>query len=376
MRRLSALLRKEALQMVRERRTVVLSLAVPLVLLLLFGYAISFDVRKIRLVVSDRDRSVESRALVRAFIASGYFDDVARAATEREIVHELDSGHASAALVIARGFGRMLGRFEPTDVLLLVDGTDSSRASIIQGHARGIVQTFATERLVRRLGAGAAGAGGLPPIELRPRVLYNPELVSRNFMVPGLIGVLLTILGVLQTSLAIAREKDRGTLDQLRTTPLRAWEILAGKMLPYALVALANAWIALAVGHYVMGVPVRGSLWVFLVGTLLFLASALGFGLTISAVTATQQGAQTAAFLITVLPVFYLSDFMFPIRSMPAWLRAVTVLVPARYYVTILRGTFQKGIGFAEAAAPLAALALFALAIGGVGLIATRRAFR
>jgi len=377
MHRLRSLVVKEFRQMLREPRSVALSFVVPLVLLLLFGYAITFDIREIRTAVWDRDASVQSRALVRAFLSSGYFRETARVASTGQVRHVLDSGRASVVIVVPEAFERDVLEARPAVVQIPVDGTDSSTASVIQGHARKIVQTFTASIIADRLReAGALATGELLPIDFRPRVLYNQELKSRNFMVPGLIGVLLTILGVLQTSLAIAREKDRGTLDQLRVTPLRAWEILVGKMLPYAIVAVANAWIALAAGHWLMGVPVRGSLLVFFTGTVLFLISALGIGLTISALTSTQQGAQTVAFLGSVLPVFYLSDFMFPIRSMPAALQAVTWLIPARYYVSVLRGTLQRGVGFAELSGSFAALAIYAGLIGLIGVMAIRRIFR
>jgi ABC-2 type transport system permease protein len=377
MSRLAALLAKELRQMKREPTSVALSIIVPLALLLLFGFAISFDIRHIGLVVWDRDGSAAGRDLIRAFVSSGYFREIGRADSEAEAAAALGTGRASAVLVIPVDFARRLETARPARVQVLLDGSDSSRASIIQGHSRQIIQAFTARVLANRLRReGIKGGGDLLPIDFRPRVLYNPELVSRNFLVPGLIGVLLTILGVLQTSLAIAREKDRGTLDQLRVTPLRAWEILVGKMLPYALVAMANAWIALAVGRYLMGVPVRGSLLVFFFGTLLFLISALGIGLIISAMTSTQRGAQTAAFLGSVLPVFYLSDFMFPIRSMPKVLQAVTWLIPARYYVTVLRGTLQKGVGLAELSGAFWALGLYAAAVGVVGILAIRRTFR
>ncbi len=375
--RLRALIVKEFRQMARDRRTIVMSVVLPAGLLLLFGFAITFDIREIRLAIWNQDHSSRSRALERAFLSSGYFREALRAGGQEEVARALDTGEATAALVIPRGFAREVARAEPASVQILLDGTDSSRASVVQGHARKIVQDFTASLLAERLrDTGVRSSEDLLPIEFRPRVLYNPELKSRNFMVPGLIGVILTMLGVLQTSLAIAREKDRGTLDQLRVTPLRAWEILVGKMLPYALVAFVNAWVALAMGSWLMGVPVRGSLWVFTLGTVLFLMSALGVGLAISAVTSTQMGAQTAAFLGSVLPVFYLSDFMFPIRNMPALLRGVTYLIPARYYVAVLRGTLQKGVGLAEMAGSFTALGLYAAGIGLIGILAIRRAFK
>lgn len=367
--------------MIRDRRTVVMSVVVPLVLLLLFGFAVSFDIHEIRLAVWDRDDSARSREVIRAFVSSRYFREIQRVDSEEEARRSLDTGRVSVVLAIPRGLGRSIDRREPAEVQVLVDGTDSSRASVIQGHVRNIVQTLASSLIGRRLreqgeSVGHGAPESLLPIECRTRVLYNPELKSRNFMVPGLIGVLLTMLGVLQTSLAIAREKDRGTLEQLRTTPLRAWEILVGKMLPYAVVAFANAWIALGAGWLLMDVPVRGSLLIFLLGTVLFLVSALGIGLVISALTSTQQAAQTAAFLGSVLPVFYLSDYMFPIRNMPVLLQAVTWLIPARYYVAVLRGTLQKGVGLAEMRWAFVGLAVYAVSIGLVGILSIRRAFR
>jgi len=377
MHRLRALLRKEFVQMMRDRRTVVMSVVVPVALLLLFGVAVTFDINEIRLGVWDRDGSARSRELVRAFVSSGYFREVGRPGREAQAERMLDTGEAAAVLTIPRGFQRDVDRGEPAEVQVLLDGTDSSTASIVQGHVRGIVQTYAAGRLAARLRAdGVQGTGDLLPIDFRPRVFYNPELKSRNFMVPGLIGVLLTMLGVLQTSLAIAREKDRGTLDQLRVTPLRAREILIGKVLPYAMVAFANAWIALGVGRFLLDVPVRGSLWIFTLGTVLFLMSALGVGLVISAITTTQMSAQSVAFLASLLPVFYLSDYMFPIRNMPAWLQAFTYVLPARFYVAVLRGTLQKGVGLQAQMSSLIALAIYAGVIGMVGILAIRRAVR
>ena len=375
--RLRALLLKELRQMARDRRTIVLSIGVPVALLLLFGFAVSFDIREIRTAIWDRDGTSASRALVRAFVSSGYFREVGRPASQAAVEAALDSGRASVVLILPAGLSRDLARREPCAFQILIDGSDSAVSAVIQGHARRIVQEFNGGLISQRARSDPAAVlvTGLP-IDFRPRVLYNPELKSRNFMVPGLIGVLLTMLGVLQTSLAIARERDLGTLDQMRTTPLRASEILVGKMLPYALVAFANAWIAIGVGRFLMGVPVRGSLWIFTAGTVLFLVAALGLGLTISAITGSQRAAQTAAFLGTVLPVFYLSDYMFPIRNMPTVLQWITYLIPARYYVTILRGTIQKGVGVAEMWGAFGALCLYAVIIGSLGLIAIRKVIR
>ncbi|HZI94832.1 MAG TPA: ABC transporter permease [Patescibacteria group bacterium] len=377
MHRLRALLRKEFIQMMRERRTVVMSLVVPVTLLLLFGVAVSFDIREIKLGIWDRDDSSRSREIIRAFLSSEYFREVGRIADSAGAERMLDAGEAAAVLVIPRGFGRDVHGGAPASVQVLLDGSDSSTASVVQGHVRNIVQTYTAQTMAARLREqGVKGTGDLLPIDFRPRVLYNPELKSRNFMVPGLIGVLLTMLGVLQTSLAIAKEKDRVTLDQLRVTPLRAREILVGKVLPYALVAFANAWIAVGVGRFLLDVPVRGSLWIFTLGTVLFLMSALGVGLVISAVTESQMAAQSAAFLASVLPVFYLSDYMFPLRNMPFWLRGLSYALPARFYVSVLRSTLQKGVGFEAQWGALAALAIYAAAIGSVGILAIRRALR
>ena len=377
MHRLRSLLRKEFVQMMRDRRTVVLSVVVPVTLLLLFGLAVSFDLREIRMGVWDRDGSLKSRELVRAFVSSGYFKEVGRPGGSAEAETMLDTGKAAVVLTVPRGFQRDVERAVPAKVQVLLDGTDSSTASVVQGHVRNIVQNFTASLMAASLREqGTKGAGDLLPIDFRPRVFYNPELKSRNFMVPGLIGVLLTMLGVLQTSLAIAKEKDRGTLDQLRVTPLRAREILVGKVLPYALVAFANAWIALGVGRFLLNVPVRGSLWIFTLGTALFLVSALGVGLIISSVTTSQMSAQSLAFLASVLPVFYLSDYMFPLRNMPAWLQAISYVLPARFYVAVLRSTLQKGVGLQEQADALTSLAIYAAVIGLVGIVAIRRALK
>jgi ABC-2 type transport system permease protein len=375
--RVRALLSKELRQMLRERRNLVLILVVPMGLVLLFGFAVSLDVTGVRLGLCDRDGSLHSRALVRAFVASDYFRPVRRLETDAQIRGALDAGEVSAVLVVPRGFGADLDGSRPAGVQVLLDGTDAARASIVQQHARRIVQTFTGAVLIEQLRTqGVELSRGLLPIELRPLVLYDPELESRSHMVPGLIGVLLTVVGVLQTSLALAGESERGSLEQLRMTPLRASELVLGKLLPQCVVALANACLVLVVSLLLVNTPVQPNLAVFFAGTLLFLACALGAGLLISALAPTQQGAQTVAFLGTVLPVFYLSGFVFPIRSMPAWLQAVTVLNPARYYVQMLCGSLQKGVGFAELTDSFAALTLYAVVIVAAGVLATWRTLR
>jgi ABC-2 type transport system permease protein len=370
---------KETIQVLRDRRALAISLALPVLLLVLFGVGVSLDITRARLIVADRDHTAASRALVRRFVASGYFTIAERAATDAAIDRALETGTAHAALVVPRGYARAVARYEPVAIQLIVDGTDSNTASVVRGHALTLFQETAMDLLQQRLSDVATSrqashrASDLLPIDFRSRVMYNPNLRSRDYFVPGLIGILITMIGVLLPAISLVREHELGTLEALRVSPLSAWALTIGKLAPYGCISVVNMLLVLAAGHYLFGLSTNGSVAALVLGSLLLLLASLGLGLIISAFATTQQGAMAAAFIGTILPVIYLSDFIFTLRSVPWWLEGVSHLVPARPYLVVIRGVVQKGVGLTTLAAPMLTLAVYAAASLLAGAIATRR---
>jgi ABC-2 type transport system permease protein len=360
-----AIARKEVIQLRRDTRSLLLAFLLPVLLVVLFGYAITWDVNDIPIAVLDRDHSLRSRELVDAFRASGYFRVVARPEREAELDRLLDAGRVRLALVIPRGFAADLDAGRRAPVQALVDGSDANTATIAQGYAGGIVQSYATR-------LGGEGALGSLPIRAVTRVWYNEELRSRNMIVPGLVAVIMMIIAAMLTSLTIAREWERGTMEQLAATPVRRLEVVLGKLLPYLAIGLADVVAVSAVGVLLFGVPFRGNAGLLMVLSLAFLVGALGLGMFISAVARSQLLATQIAMVATFLPAFLLSGFMFAIQVMPPALRAVTYLVPARYFLVVTRGIFLKGVGVEV----LRIQGLLMIAFAAVGLAAATRVFR
>lgn len=377
--RIRALMIKETRQLLRDRRALAIALGLPVALIVVFGYGVSLDVGRVQLLVCDRDHTLASRALVRRFVSSGYFTVAGRVARDEEIEDTLRTGRARAALVIPRGYDRAIARHESAPLQLVVDGVDSNTASTVRGHALTLFQESAIDLLEDRLqttgmeARRSRGTRSLLPVEFHPRVLYNPNLESRNYLVPGLIAVLMTLIGVLLPSISIVREEELGTLESLRVSPLGAWEVLLGKLAPYAAISMVDLVLVVAASRVFFGIELRGSLAVFALGSILLLVAALGLGMLISTVASTQQGAMAASFIGTILPVIYLSGFIFTLRSIPGWLDALSHLVPARYYLAIVRGVVQKGVGFEALAVPLAQLAVYSGLLLVAGALAIRR---
>jgi ABC-2 type transport system permease protein len=360
--RIRSIIGKEFIQIVRDPRTLALILVMPIMQLLIFGYAIVLTPDRIPLVVSDEARTPDSRGLVQALVNTtnftlvGHVDGLPRARAA------IDGGQAKAALIIPPEFGRQVLAGRPAGVQMLIDGSDPSVANTALATAGQVAQArgaaLAAER-AERMGRGAPTSGA---IELRPTVLYNPSMESVNFMVPALIGLILQFQAVLLTAFAVVRERERGTLEQLIVTPIRAWELLLGKILPFVAIAFIQIGIALAVGLLWFRVPLNGSLGLLLALSLLFLISALGIGLFISTVSATQGQAMQSS-LFVLLPSFLLSGFMSPREAMPVPLQWLSSLIPLTYYIQILRGIVLKGNGVAELWWPIAALAVFGVVI-------------
>lgn len=363
--RLLAIARKEWIQLRRDPRSLILAFALPVLLLLLFGYAITWDVRNIAMVVVDQDRTAQSRALVDAFTSSGYFRLVERLERPSAIAGVFERGRARIAIVLPAGFEARLGTARPSPLQVIVDGSDANTATIALGYVRAVAQQWAGRE-------GYLGAATRLPLVTQSRVWYNEELASRNMIVPGLIAVIMSIIAAMLTSLTIAREWERGTMEQLAATPVSRAEVVLGKLLPYLAIGMIDVVVASGLGMTLFAVPFRGDALLFLVLSFLFLAGALGLGIFISAVARSQMLATQIAMVVTFLPAFLLSGFMFSIDVMPPPLQAVSLIVPARYFLVVTRGIFLKGIG----AEVLWSQALFMVAFAAAGVALAVRAFR
>jgi ABC-2 type transport system permease protein len=372
MRRLRAVVLKEIRQVRRDPFSLLMLIGLPAFMLVLYGYALNFDVRHVRLAVQDRDRSAASRALVVSFTRSTYFDLVATPEPGSDLEALTERRVASAVLVIPEGYGRNLSAGHTAPLQLLLDGADSTTAATVLGYARALV----SEQNVVILRAALARSGRrlTTPIDLEPRVLFNPQLESTQFLVPGLIGFLLMLTAVLSTALSVVREKERGTMEQLRVAPLRTWELIIGKTVPYLGISLLATLIILLAARLLFGVTIRGPYLDLFVAVLLYLVGALGFGLFISTIADTQAFAFQAGLIASMLPAILLSGFIFQIRIMPLPLQLVTYLVPARYFLVILRGIILKGEGLASYWPQVGALLVYAVAV--VALASARLARR
>jgi ABC-2 type transport system permease protein len=359
MRRALAVGRKELHQISRDRRTLLILVFIPVFFLLLYGYALNFDIRHVRLAVEDRDGTPQSRAVVAAFIHSGYFDLAASVHSPAEAERLLDLDEVRAVLAIPEGFGRevMAGRTSPVQVI--ISGDNANTAATVMAYATAILRS-----------AGAQFApGGVeipPPVALEPRVWYNPELRSTIFLVPGLIAYICMITAVTSTALSIVREKETGTIEQVRMAPIGTIAFLVGKTIPYFLIALVSAALIVLASMALFDLPMRGSWFTLLAALSLFLFGALATGLLISTLARTQQFAFQVALLVSLLPTMMLSGFVFPISSMPAALQVVTHAVPARYFLVALRGILLKGADLAAIVPQMGALAVYGAVVLGL----------
>jgi ABC-2 type transport system permease protein len=363
--RLRAIARKEFIQLYRDRRSLAIIFAMPLLLLLLFGYAVTLDITDVQVAVYDQERSEQSREFIRHFAESKYFTLAADVGDYADLTRLIDLREAQIGLVIPYDFSRSLDSGRQTAVQVLLDGSDANTANIILGYTRSVVQNYSQSVLLDYLGRQGITDRRVP-VELRPRVWFNEELESKNYIVPGLIALIMAVIGALLTSLTIAREWERGTMEQLVATPVHKVELIIGKLLPYYLLALLDVAIAMGVGVLIFQVPFRGSLPIFFFLSSLFLFVVLSQGFLISVIAKNQMLANQMALVSTFLPAFLLSGFMFSIANMPMALQLVTILVPARYFVTILQGLFLKGIGLDILWPSMLALMLFAAVIGAL----------
>jgi len=364
-----AVARKELRQITRDRRTLLILLFVPAFFLLVYGYALNFDIRHVRLAVQDNDRSVTSRELISAFVNSGYFDLVADAPDPRVIDALVDRGDVRAVLVIPARFGADVVNRQPTSVQFIVNGDNANTATTVVGYANGLVSAQSAGYELRAMLGSRSG----PLLTLEPRVWYNPELRSTLFLVPGLIAYIAMLTAVVSTALSIVREKEAGTMEQVRMSPIGPVPYVLGKTAPYFVVSLISSMSIVAAAMVLFDMPMRGS-WVVLVGVVsLFLVGALAFGLLISSIADSQQVAFQVALLTSFLPTLMLSGFIFPIASMPVFLQTVTLIVPARYFLVALRGVVLKGVGPAVFWQDLVALGVYAIVILGLASVRVKR---
>lgn len=353
--RLLAISRKELLQLRRDARSLYLAFILPLVLLVLFGYAISFDIRNIRMAVLDQSRSPESRELIESFAGSGYFSVVAHLESHADADRALGSGAVRLVLIVPPTFAADLASGRGATVQALLDGADANSATIAQNYAEAIVSGYSTRAVVR-------GRPVTLPVTAESRVWYNETLESRNMIVPGLIAVIMSIIAAMLTALTIAREWERGTMEQLAATPVHRLEIVIGKLAPYVAIGLFDVALALSVGVALFGVPFRGNLLLLGLLSLLFLIGSLGLGIFISAAVKSQVLATQVAMLATFLPALLLSGFIFTLATMPIVLQGLSYVVSARYYVAVTKGILLKGVGASVLWEDALAMVVFAVA--------------
>jgi len=362
LRRVRAVARKEFLHIVRDPRSLGMAITIPMLMLILFGFALTVDVNHVPTVVWDQSGTEASRELVSRFAGSPYFSILSYEQDYEALERELDTRRALVALVVPSDFAERIRSGRQAPLQMIVDGSDSNTATIAIGYAEAICRTYGAELTIdalRRLG----GPSIRVPLEMRPRVWFNADMESRNYIIPGLIAVIMMVIAALLTSLTVAREWERGTMEQLISTPLQGAELILGKLIPYFAIGMFDVLLAVLMGEFVFGVPLRGNVGLLFAMAAIFLAGALSTGMFISIVTKSQLLASQVAMTTTFLPAFLLSGFMVPIANMPIVIRAITHLVPARYFVLLLHGIYLKGAGLAILAFEATLLTLFGAAM-------------
>jgi ABC-2 type transport system permease protein len=370
--RLLTMARKEFLHVWRDPRALGIAIVLPMIMLMIFGYALTLDVDRVPLAVWDQSRTPQSRELVARFQGSRYFQITSRAEGYGEISAQIDAGRAMLGLVIPLDFGRRVGSERRAEVQVVADGADANTTTLALGYAESIVRSYSqatlAETAIRRLGHAPT-----LPLELKPRAWFNADMESRIFIVPGLIAVIMMLISALLTSLTVAREWETGTMEQLISTPVRPAELILGKLSPYFAIGMLDMLLSVLAGRFLFDVPLRGSLLLLFLVSAIYLVGALSLGILISTLARSQILASQAAFVITFLPAFLLSGFMFDIGNMPRAMQVVTYLVPARYFVTFLRGLYLKGAGPAQLWPECALLVAFGALMLGLAIRGFRK---
>jgi ABC-2 type transport system permease protein len=362
---------KELIQVLRDKRMRMTLIIPPIVQLIIFGYAANLDVKHIRTAVRDLDQSVDSRDVISRFRQSKYFDILFYPQRQQDTERLILNGDVVLSLEIPPDFSRKLKKGDTATVQILVDGTESNAAMIALGYVSKILGDYSTSIMIHRLNREGRIGFEEAGVELEHRIWFNPNLESRLFYVPGVIASIAFLIPVILTAMAIVREKEIGTLEQIMVTPIRSWELIVGKTLPFALIGLLDVVMIALIGVFWFEIPLRGNPLVLLCGAVLFLVSSVAIGLFISTISSTQQQAEISTFFFT-MPAFVLSGFAFPIDNMPGWIQPLTYTIPLRYFLVIIRGVFLKGIGLEILWPQMAALA----GLGGAMILLSSLRFR
>ena len=359
--RLWAIARKEFLHIIRDPRSLAMAIAIPMVQLLIYGYALTLDVDNVPMVVWDQSNSSISREFVSRFKGSGYFALRGHVDNYQAVEQAIDFREALVALIVPRDFAGKVESGRPAMVQLIVDGSDSNTATIAMGYAEAVAFTYSQDMIIRRTQRSGSRFPPLP-IDFRPRVWFNADLQSRNYLIPGLIAVIMTVITALLTSLTVAREWERGTMEQLISTPMKAHELVLGKLLPYFLIGMLDVLLAVLMGIFLFHVPLRGNVVLVFAMAAIFLVGLLSVGILISIVTRSQLLSSQIAMIVTYLPALLLSGLMFAIPNMPKPLQLITYVIPARYFVALLKGIYLKGGGLEILSNEAILLTLFGIA--------------
>lgn len=359
--RLISIIRKEFIQIFRDPRTLVMIVVIPIMQLFLLGYSATNDVRNVPLAVLDRSRSEESRALLDSYRAADYFRIAYVVDSEAEIEELILAGKARAAVIIPPDYAQRLNHGDG-QIAFILDGSDPTSASTALSASQLIGQAHSTGVLAQKFERSGMNLRVQPPVEVRTTVWFNPDLVSAHFMIPGVIGMILYAIAAILTASSVVRERERGTIEQLIVTPIRPWELIVGKLMPYVALGFFNTIEVLAVGHWWFGVPIRGDLGLIILLSGVFLVTGLGIGLLASTIANTQQEAMLTVWM-TLLPSIFLSGFFFPLEAMPKVLQWFSYLMPLRYYLVIIRSLLLKGVGLEMIRVDVFAMTLFAVGI-------------
>jgi ABC-2 type transport system permease protein len=366
--RIWAITRKEFLHVLRDARSLGMAIAIPMMMLMLFGYALTLDVDNVRLVVWDQSGTEQSRQLIARFDGSRYFSLREYFDNYQDIVEAIDSGRALAAMVIPRDYAQRIASGRDAEVQFIVDGSDANTATIALGYAQAVTQTYSQNLVIKAI--NRSGMANLQtPLDVRPRVWFNEDMQSRNFIIPGLIAVLMMVIAALMTSLTVAREWERGTMEQLISTPIKGPELVIGKLIPYFTIGLLDVLLAVLMAEFLFHVPLRGSVVFLFAMAVVFLIGTMSWGILISINTKNQLLASQFAMVSTFLPSFLLSGFMFSIANMPDAIQVITYIVPARYFVALLKGIYLKGVGMHVMQNEVILLIIYAVVMFGLAIV-------
>lgn len=369
MRTIVEIIRKEFIQFRRDRKMFGISFIAPVFQLLILGYAATLDVKNIPMTVCDLDQSSASRDLIRSFSSSGYFNIVDEIAQPEDVDHDIDDGHASIAIIIPVDFGHKLASGESAPLQVVADGSESNSAGIGMSYATLIVGRYSEDIVIQSLKSRGLASAIPGRVKAETRVWFNPELKSRNFMVPSVLALLLMVMTTILTSLAIVKEKETGKMEQLVVTPIKPYQLMVGKIAPFLLIGIIDVVLVVVFTNVFFDLPVKGSFWLLLGLCVIFLMTTLGIGLFVSTISRTQQQAMLTSIFFFMLPMMFFSGFVFPIQNMPQIIQYITYAIPLRYFFVIVRGLFLKGVGIETLWPQGLALFVFGVAILGLSVI-------